>query len=208
MTAVCWLATLLAAGLLALLAGAYACYRIAFQSPKPGQNDNYRLPRGAQYQKYNAQMRRMIARLEAEPCERVEITSRDGLRLCGRYYRRAEGGPLDICMHGYRGTAIRDFCGGAWFSLSEGRNVLLIDERACGESAGRAITFGVKERFDCLDWIAWANARFGADTPIMLYGVSMGATTVLMASGLDLPATCAASSPTVPTTPQRRSSKR
>ena len=89
---------------------------IAFFSPKKGQNDPYRLPKGPGYDEYADRMRDMIAALSAESCERVAVTSRDGLRLTGRFYRRADGGPVDICMHGYRGMALRDFCGGAGIS--------------------------------------------------------------------------------------------
>ena len=46
---------------------------------------------------------------------------------------------------------------------------------------------GVIERFDCLQWVRWVMAERAPDLPIYLNGVSMGATTVLMASGLDLP---------------------
>ena len=46
---------------------------------------------------------------------------------------------------------------------------------------------GSIERFDCLDWVSWVNRSVGADLPIYLVGVSMGAATVLMASDLCLP---------------------
>ena len=65
---------------------------------------------------------------------------------------------------------------------------MVVYQRAHRESGGKTITFGVKERFDCLDWIAYANERFSKDTPILLMGLSMGAATVLMAAGLELPA--------------------
>ena len=68
-----------------------------------------------------------------------------------------------------------------------GHNLLLIDERAHGRSEGRTITFGIQERWDVESWARFAVERFGADVQIILYGVSMGAATVLMAAGLDLP---------------------
>ena len=68
-----------------------------------------------------------------------------------------------------------------------GHNSLVIEQRAHAGSGSRTITFGIKEHRDCLSWIEYANECFGADTPIFLSGVSMGATTVLMAAGLDLP---------------------
>ena len=65
--------------------------------------------------------------------------------------------------------------------------MLIVTQRAHGKSEGNVMTFGIKERLDCLDWIAYANERFGAKTPIILMGMSMGAATVLMAAGEDLP---------------------
>ncbi len=65
--------------------------------------------------------------------------------------------------------------------LREGHNVLMIEERAHLESEGHTITFGIKERYDALDWIRYALQRFGEDTRIILVGISMGAATVLMA---------------------------
>lgn len=165
------------------------CYYITFYSPHPRQNDPFHIPTSDQYNVYAAETIDMIQKTLALPYEWVSIISRDGTKLSARYCHHADGAPVDICVHGYRGTAIRDFCGGARALLSHGHNVLIIDQRGQGKSSGHTITFGIRERYDCLDWIAYVQKRFGSDTRIGLYGVSMGATTVLMASGLDLPNT-------------------
>ena len=170
-----------------LLGGGYYAYRIAFYSPKKGR-DIIHSPRGSQYDAYREEMSRIFNQLSERPCEFVTVLSQEGLRLSGRYYHVRDGAPLDIGFHGYRGTAIRDFCGGTEISFAAGHHVLLVDQRAHGASEGDTITFGVEERRDCLDWVRYACARFGADRPILLYGVSMGAATVLMAAGLELPA--------------------
>lgn len=127
-----------------------------------------------------------IAEFEAAPYEEVSIRSHDGLTLTGRYYPVKEGGPLEIQCHGYKGNAVRDFCGFWPLAKEAGHNVLLIDERCHGNSQGHTITFGIQERQDVLNWIRYANGRFG-EVPIILCGVSMGAATVLMASGMELP---------------------
>ncbi len=121
------------------------------------------------------------------PYEAVSITSHDGLHLMGKYYHVQKGAPLQIQMHGYRGSGARDFCGGTKLARNSGHNVLVIDERSHGGSDGHTITMGIKERYDCLDWISYANKRFGTDTKILLVGLSMGSATVLMASELELP---------------------
>lgn len=125
--------------------------------------------------------------LAEKPCEIVYTRGRHGIRLGGRYYQVAAGAPLCICFHGYRGSGVRDFSMMAKFLMESGYNVLLVDQRAHWRSGGRSITFGVRERFDVLSWVDYANGRFGADTLIYLFGISLGGGTVLMASGLELP---------------------
>ena len=50
------------------------------------------------------------------------------------------------------------------------------------------ITFGIHEHRDCLAWLDFLIRHFGPDVKIILTGISMGAATVLMAGGADLPA--------------------
>ena len=167
-----------------ILCISYITYRIAFHSPNAVQNDIHKLPPGEQYEAQKDVMLALIDTLAPVPFEPVSITSRDGLRLTGRYYHVADGAPLDIGFHGYRGTAVRDYCGVSMISLKNGRNLLLVNQRSHSLSQGHTITFGVKERYDCLDWCRWAVNRFGEDVSIYLSGVSMGAATVLMSSEL------------------------
>ena len=127
-----------------------------------------------------------ITRFQQEPYEAVSVTSHDGLTLTGKYYHYRDGAPLEIQCHGYKGNALRDFCG-AWQAAREDeRNVLLIDQRCHGTSQGHTITFGILERRDVDSWLRWAEKRFGP-VPVILTGVSMGAATVLMAAGSGLP---------------------
>ena len=175
--------------LLLLFAAVGAVYYIAFFSPHRGQNDFYRLDGISEGPEESGKMHEMIRELEAKPFEAVEIVSSDGIRLRGRYYHTGDGAPLDIGFHGYRGTPVRDFSGGARLSFLWGHNLLLVEERAHGGSGGHTITMGVREKYDLLDWLEYAEKRFGPDVKILLYGVSMGAATVLMAAGEDLPPT-------------------
>ena len=58
----------------------------------------------------------------------------------------------------------------------------MVDQRSHGESEGEAITMGIRERYDCLKWVEYAIERFGPEVRILLGGISMGATTVMMAA--------------------------
>lgn len=160
---------------------------MTFRSSKRRQNDARTIPNDDAYLPYMPEILKRVDSLSSIPCEPVTLQSRDGLQLSGRYYHHRDGAPLALCFHGYRSVSIRDFCGGFSIAASAGHNVLLVDQRAHGNSEGHVITFGIRERLDCLDWIHYAVKRFGAEIPIYLYGVSMGAATVLMASGLTLP---------------------
>lgn len=167
--------------------GAYVCCRMAFAVPRRKTLDSHDLMRGEQYEPLNDRMLAMVEEADALPYEDVWIENRQGLRLHARYYEITPGAPLEIMFHGYRSNAIRDFCGGITREAERGWNMLLVDQRAHGLSEGTYLSFGARERYDCLDWIEWANARFGAQTDILLVGISMGAATVLMAAGLELP---------------------
>lgn len=169
-----------------LLAGSCYAYRIAFYS-SPKNRDQVVNPKDSQYDPYREEMRRIFHQLNDRPCEFVTIVSHDGLNLSGRYYHVKDGAPLDIGFHGYRSHPVTDFSGGTELSFQMEHNVLLIDERAQGRSEGKTICFGILERLDLLDWVHYAIDRFGKDIKILLYGVSMGGATVLMASELELP---------------------
>ncbi len=142
---------------------------------------------GDEYAAYHRELIRMVDWLEPIPCEKIYIPSHDGLRLCGRYYHAADNAPIKIVFHGYRSHVLRDCCGAAKMAMHAGYNLLLVCQRAHGDSEGTCITYGIKEKYDCLAWVNYCVSRFGKDCKILLGGVSMGAATVLMASALPLP---------------------
>lgn len=165
---------------------AFVAYRMAFYEDRKRPEDIYQRM-SEMTDDHFEKMKIMVDAMEARNPERVYITSDDGLRLSARYYHVADGAPLQIHCHGYKGTASRDFCGGNKLSKAHGHNALVIDQRCHGQSDGKTITFGIKERHDVKLWIDYAVERFGPDVQIILCGVSMGSATVLMTSGLELP---------------------
>ena len=180
---------ILAAIVVLVLLISYACYRMAFYAParKPTGPDEYPIPEGRIYEPFREQMVAWMKECRAMNREDVSIQSFDGLTLRGYYYEYAPGAPIELMMHGYRGDAERDLCGGVqrWFEMK--RSVLLVDQRGCGRSDGHVITFGINEHRDCLDWANYLKERFGKDIPVILTGISMGAATVMIAAGQDVP---------------------
>lgn len=170
-----------------LAAVAYKTYNNVFSVDKKRINDPRHLPKGEQYEVLKEKSLELIEESLTIPYQDVYTYSEDGYRLHARYYEKDPNAPVEILMHGYRSMPIRDFCGGLQLALKSGHNVLLVDQRAHGESEGKCLTFGILERKDCLCWINYVKEHFREDTPIILVGISMGASTVLMATDLGLP---------------------
>lgn len=160
---------------------------MAFAIPKKGSDVSRVIPDTDQYLPIKEKMLKLVDELQSVECEPAYTTSHDGLKLYARYYKQDTPDIIEIEFHGYRSSAYRDYCGGSSISRQNKVSTLLVDQRGHGKSEGRAITFGIKERYDVLSWIEYVNKRFGKQTKIVLSGVSMGAATVLMASELDLP---------------------
>lgn len=127
-------------------------------------------------------------KLEQKDNEIVEIVSWDWKTLIGHWIPVKNAKRIVIAVHGWRGTWTQTFGMVADRLEENGCSVLYIEQRATSNSGGDYIGFGLMERYDCLDWIRWVNSRCGTALPIYLCGVSMGATTVMMAAGLNLPA--------------------
>ena len=126
-------------------------------------------------------------RLEKAEHEVVKIISHDGVPLVGHWIPQEHPRRIIVAMHGWRSSWGHDFGLIRDFWERSGCSVLYVDQRGQGESGGDYIGFGPIERYDCLDWVNWVTGRCGSDLPVYLWGVSMGAATVLMASDLPLP---------------------
>ena len=122
---------------------------------------------------------------DAHPKQELSIQN-DGLVLYADRFTQQNPRGRILLFHGYRSMAETDFACVMESYYSAGFELILIDQRAHGKSAGNWIGFGVTERKDCLAWIKYLNQQFGP-IPSYLCGISMGASTVLMATGQPLP---------------------
>ena len=142
---------------------------------------------GVEWEKYMPTMKERREWMMEQPHEDVWITSHDGLKLHGTYFKGEEGDKAVICFHGYTSEGLNDYGSLSHYYLKHGFRMLLIDERAHGRSEGEHIGFGCMDRLDGERWVKWMVEKAGEDVQIILHGNSMGGATVLMMSGLKLP---------------------
>lgn len=112
----------------------------------------------------------------------VYILSDDDLKLHSyKIMKEEESHKWAIVVHGYMSSAIY-MARIARYYYEMGYNVLMIDLRSHGKSEGTYIGMGWPDRLDILAWVDYIT-KIDKDSQIVLHGVSMGAGTVMMASG-------------------------
>jgi fermentation-respiration switch protein FrsA (DUF1100 family) len=169
---------------------AYICFFQVFYATdkqKRGSGEEYPIPEGHIYEPFRAQMTEWIKMARSLPHRELFTTSCDGLRLRANYYEHHPGATIELLMHGYRGNTERDMSGAVARCFALGHSVLLVDQRASAGSEGHVITFGVMESRDCLSWIDVILQEIDPNAKIVIGGVSMGASTVMIAAGEQLP---------------------
>ncbi|WP_218970312.1 alpha/beta hydrolase [Mesobacillus jeotgali] len=128
----------------------------------------------------------IMAWTEKQNFEIVEIQSDDGLRLKARFLKNQQSsGKMVILAHGYKGSS-EQMPGITKFYYDQGFDILKPDARGHGLSEGDYIGYGWHDRKDYVRWSQFLVEQKEAET-IFLHGFSMGAATVLMASGEKLP---------------------
>lgn len=172
-----------------VLTTSYICFRLAFYSrnKKSKNKDEIIIPDDDLFQAHKNIIYNDVTYVRSLDSKEFTIKSYDGLTLKGKYYECIKGAPIEIMFHGYRGNGERDLSTGVKRAFRCNRNALIVDQRASGNSDGHVITFGIKERHDCVSWTNFVVKEFGDNVKIILTGISMGAATVLMASSMNLP---------------------
>ena len=108
------------------------------------------------------------------------INSFDNLKLHAIFINNNTNKTI-ICVHGYKAKdGLYDFGMSAKFLNSLGYNLLFVDNRAHGLSQGKYIGFGVLDSIDVNSWVDYLVTNMNQET-IILYGMSMGAATVMNA---------------------------
>lgn len=119
----------------------------------------------------------------------ISILSNDGLKLNGYYIEAKEKSDITIILvHGYTSQGKHMGFFAEFYHEELGFNVLMPDLRGHGQSEGNYIGFGWHDRLDIISWINYILRTKGKNEKIILHGISMGASTVLMSSGEELPA--------------------
>ena len=110
--------------------------------------------------------------------EDLYINSFDNLKLHALFINNNTNKTI-ICVHGYKAKdGLYDFGMSAKFLNSLGYNLLFVDNRAHGLSQGKYIGFGILDSIDVNSWVDYLVTNMKQET-IILYGMSMGAATVL-----------------------------
>ena len=124
---------------------------------------------------------------EAIRQKQVEVKANDNITLRGtEYLNQEETNKWTIILHGYRSNPSSVLTIGEHFS-EKGYNVLIPSMRACADSEGEYVGMGWLDKEDLKCWINLIIEE-NKNAEIILHGSSMGAATVLMASGDELPA--------------------
>lgn len=123
-----------------------------------------------------------------QPLITLTQKSQDGLNLQAKHIKQKQTSKakLAIIAHGYtsQGDGMQEF-GEMFYDM--GYDLLVPDARAHGASEGEYMGFGWPDRLDYVQWIDEMIKDYNGEVEIILYGVSMGAATVMMTAGEELP---------------------
>lgn len=123
---------------------------------------------------------------EEQTFEPLTMRSHDNLLLKADFLQNEQTtGKAVILVHGFRNEG-KDMGDYAKFYHQQGFDILIPDSRGHGKSEGDYIGYGWHDRLDYQKWIQLLIDEKNSSS-IFLHGNSMGAATVLMASGEDLP---------------------
>lgn len=156
------------------------CRRNIFGNKKIGETS---IPTDEQMKKIDS----IIEWLEAQNIENVYSYGRKAVTLKGQLIQHENSKKFIVLVHGYRSNPIHTFAYIIKKYYDMGFSILMPIQRAHEGSEGKFITFGYEEGLDMFFWTRYLTNRFGSNISIVFHGVSMGASTVAMMTGLNLP---------------------
>lgn len=168
--------TILTAFLLICIIQSFLFYDISV-NPGSSKNMNYTQQDLLDYEKD-------LSWLDQDIVKDIFIQSEDGLKLHG-YYANNKNDTWAILCHGYTSSGNKMAYQAEHF-YNMGYSVLMPDARGHGKSEGKYIGMGWDDRRDIVCWIKTILQK-QPQAKIILYGISMGAATVLMTAGEPLP---------------------
>lgn len=115
----------------------------------------------------------------------VYINSFDNLKLHAYEIKENNSNKWAITVHGYIANA-EYMSSIAYKYYTLGYKVIIPDLRGHGKSEGNYIGMGWHDRLDIIKWIEYILDQ-DENAQIVLHGISMGASTVMMVSGEELP---------------------
>ena len=113
------------------------------------------------------------------------ITSHDNLKLKGYLVENSRSDIWAVVIHGYIGRG-SEMAYQAKHFYDRGYSVLVPNLRGNSSSEGECIGMGWLDRLDIMRWID-SVIEINPNAQIILYGISMGAATVMMTIGEKLP---------------------
>ncbi|MBP3857621.1 MAG: alpha/beta hydrolase [Ruminiclostridium sp.] len=122
--------------------------------------------------------------INSTPHKDEYMITRDGYCMHGLVFDNNSDNWI-VAVHGYDSES-RGMVRYAKKFLEAGYSVFMPDLRGMGNSDDNSTTMGHLEKLDIIDWIRKLNAEYEPKN-IVLFGVSMGAATVMLASGENLP---------------------
>jgi pimeloyl-ACP methyl ester carboxylesterase len=120
------------------------------------------------------------------PERMVYLNSRDGYKLAAHWWDFGRERTV-IFVHGYGNTGIQATLVAPLLIDLLDANILAPDCRGHGESGCEYIGMGWPDRFDVVDWANYITDLKGEQHDIVLFGLSMGGSAVVSASGETLP---------------------
>ncbi len=129
--------------------------------------------------KENKDMTPASFQLESED---VVFKAADGIELRGWWVPAESARGSAILVHGLNRSRI-EMIRKAPFLHAQGWNALLFDLRHHGDSGGASTTFGYREKEDVRAAVAYARDRSSA--PVVVWGVSLGAASAVLAAADD-----------------------